>query len=125
MPRLTRFRTLLLALAGAALLSACATQPFSPGGSVESGTSGRSGETRDPLIDAPHRALMTCTSETPVTILKHVNEVSFACPDLGVSATLDELRDAGWRILSLDIGEDTESDSHVGFPVTVQVRKLF
>ena len=83
------------------------------------------GNLHDPLLDAPNRSLMTCTSEAPVTVLQRVGEVPFACPDLGVSATLDELRDAGWRILRLDIGEDLESDSHVGFPVTVQVRKLF
>ena len=39
----------------------------------------------------------------------------------------DPLLDAPNRSLMtrLDIGEDLESDSHVGFPVTVQVRKLF
>ena len=79
----------------------------------------------DPLIDAPYRAMMTCTSETPVTVLRRVKETTFACPDLGVSATIDEIRDAGWRMLSLDIGSDVESDDHVGFPVTIVVRKLF
>ena len=60
-----------------------------------------------------------------MTVLQRIKEVPFACADLGVSATIDEIRDAGWRIVSLDIGEDSESDNHVGFPVTIVVRKLF
>lgn len=80
---------------------------------------------RDPLLDAPYRAMMTCTSETPVTVLQRVKETTFACADAGVSATIDEIRDAGWRILSLDIGEDVENSEHVGFPVTIVVRKIY
>ena len=108
--------------------SACSTAYYT--GDTISGPAQRmkrdaDGNLLDPLRDAPNRSLMTCTSEAPVTVLQRVGEVPFACPALGVSATLDELRDAGWRILRLDIGEDLESDSHVVFPVTVQVRKLF
>lgn len=116
-------RLALLAASAALLLTACAVSP--DGRSAHSNGSQASGTLRDPLIDAPNRALMTCTSEETITVLNRINEVSFACPDLGVSATLNDLRDAGWRLLKLDIGEDTESDSHVGFPVTIQVRKLF
>ena len=120
--------SLLAATAAMLLLSACSTAYYT--GDTISGPAQRmkrdaDGNLHDPLLDAPNRSLMTCTSEAPVTVLQRVGEVPFACPDLGVSATLDELRDAGWRILRLDIGEDLESDSHVGFPVTVQVRKLF
>ena len=51
--------------------------------------------------------------------------MSFACPDIDVSATIDEIRDAGWRVVSLDVGDEEERDNHVGFPVTITVRKLF
>ena len=56
---------------------------------------------------------------------KTSSAVKVTLPDLGVSATLSELRDAGWRIIRVDIGDDIESEGHVGFPVTIQVRKLF
>lgn len=121
---MSHYRSVRLALAAASaalLLTACA---LPQGGTTVESTSG-SATLRDPLIDAPNRALMTCTSEQTVTVLNRINEIPFACPDLGVSATLNDLRDAGWRLLKLDIGEDTESDNHVGFPVTIQVRKLF
>lgn len=79
----------------------------------------------DPLIDAPHRAVMKCVSEGPITVLQRIKEVDFACQDVGVSAKIDEIRDAGWRIVSMEVGEDIESDRHVGFPVTIVVRKLY
>ncbi len=107
-----------VSLAAMAFLAGCAGLSGDGSGSFR-------GLTHDPLIDAPYRAEMSCTSQTPVTVLKHVGEVPFACPDLGVSATIDEIRDAGWRIVSLDIGEDEEKDNHVGFPVTIQVRKIY
>ena len=116
-------RSALAALAAALFLAGCAVQP--PQGSSESSSSAGSGSSRDPLIDAPHRATMRCVSQEPVTVLRRVKEVSFACPDIDVSATIDEIRDAGWRVVSLDVGDEEERDNHVGFPVTITVRKLF
>ena len=117
---MTKFKVnaLLLALAGAALLSGCAA-PVGTGGGHSTAVS------RDPLLDAPYHSEATCVTERPVTVLSRMKETPLACADLGVSATLDELRDAGWRVVSLDIGEDSESEQHVGFPVTVMIRKLF
>ena len=118
-----KFLNALAALAAALFLAGCAVQ--TPQGSSESSSSAGSGSSRDPLIDAPHRATMRCVSQEPVTVLRRVKEVSFACPDIDVSATIDEIRDAGWRVVSLDVGDEEERDNHVGFPVTITVRKLF
>ncbi|MBM6704130.1 hypothetical protein H6A60_06480 [Sutterella massiliensis] len=115
-----KIRCLLLVSAAALLLGGCASQSGHNTGDAMSGPGGR-----DPLLDAPYRAQMTCVSQTPVTVLSRAKETVFACSDIGVSATLDELRDAGWRLVALNIGEDQESDSHVGFPVTITIRKLF
>ena len=94
-------RTMLAALAAALFLAGCAAQgPH--GTSSSSAAAGSDGASRDPLIDAPHRATMRCVSQEPVTVLRRVKEVSFACPDLDVSATIDEIRDAGWRVVNLD-----------------------
>lgn len=54
-----------------------------------------------------------------------MSETPLVCDDLGVTTTLSGMRDAGWREITLSIGADTESEKHVGFPVTVIVRKLF
>ena len=123
---MTKFKVnaLLLALAGAALLSGCAA-PVGTGGGTTSRGGHSTAVSRDPLLDAPYHSETTCVTERPVTVLSRMKETPLACADLGVSATLDELRDAGWRVVSLDIGEDSESEQHVGFPVTVMIRKLF
>lgn len=115
-------RTTLAVLATALFLGGCATQSSH---STASGEPTHGNTARDPLIDAPHRATMRCVSEEPVTVLRRVKEVAFACPDLDVSATIDEIRDAGWRVVNLDVGAEEERDNHVGFPVTITVRKLF
>lgn len=127
---MTKFlRTAFLSMAAAAFLGGCAA-----GGHYAGDTIGGPGEedsqdsarpARDPFLDAPYRAQMVCRTERPVTVLQRLKEVPFACPEVGVSATIDEIRDAGWRILSLNIGEDQEYENHVGFIVTIDVRKLF
>lgn len=121
-------RTLLAVLGCALFLSACSnlsgpTPPGADGTTVYQRPSDANAP--DPLIDAPSRTTMVCTSVEPITVLRHFNDVLFACPDLGISATINDMRDAGWRVLSSDIGEDKEDESHVGFPVSVKVRKLF
>ena len=116
-------RSALSARAAALFLAGCAVQ--TPQGSSESTASAGAGSSRDPLIDAPHSATRRCVSQEPVTVRRRVKEVSFACPDIDVSATIDEIRDAGWRVVSLDVGDEEERDNHVGFPVTITVRKLF
>ena len=74
---------------------------------------------------AVHHSETTCTTDRPVTVLSRMSETPLVCDDLGVTTTLSEMRDAGWRVVTLSIGADTESEKHVGFPVTVIVRKLF
>ena len=118
------FRRAFLLIGISVLLAACASTYYT-GETVSGPARSEKSDSRDPLLDAPNRSLMTCTSESPITVLRRVNEIPFACAELGISATLNELRDAGWRIIKLDIGEDIESENHVGFPVTIQVRKLF
>ena len=125
LPRFS-WRTLAIILASLTL-SACSTMTNTTGSGSSTPKyqkeSNQAGQ--DPLLDAPMRATMTCTSVEPVTVLHHFNDVLFAYPDIGVSVSVEDMRDAGWRVLSTDIGEDKESDNHVGFPVSIKVRKLF
>ena len=122
---LRTFATLAAAAGAAAILAGCAASGGPDSGRTgSSGSSGAAGA-RDPLLDAPYHSEVTCTTERPVTVLSRIKETPFACSDLGVGAPLDDLRDAGWRVVSLDIGEDAESERHVGFPVTVLIRKLY
>lgn len=123
-------RTAAVALCSALFLSGCTSTMSHYFGDTVGGANQKDwreevSHSSDPLLDAPYHAEMTCTSETPITVLSRVKEVSFACADIGVSAKIDEIRDAGWRVVNLDIGGDKESDGHVGFPVSILVRKLY
>ncbi len=104
------------------VLTGCTTASKTGSGSILGGNANPSG---DPLLDAPNRAVMTCSSVDRITVLNRFNDMMFSCPDLGVTVKVDELRDAGWRVLGIEIGEEQDTDSHVGFPVNVKVRKLF
>ena len=131
-PSCKRRLALAAVLLSALVLAGCAVAPNTGSGRRPrpsrraSGHSGSSStQTRDPLLDAPHHSETTCTTDRPVTVLSRMSETPLVCDDLGVTTTLSEMRDAGWRVVTLSIGADTESEKHVGFPVTVIVRKLF
>ena len=99
---MTKFKVnaLLLALAGAALLSGCAA-PVGTGGGTTSRGVHSTAVSRDPLLDAPYHSEATCVTERPVTVLSRMKETPLACADLGVSATLDELpAGASYRSIS-------------------------
>ena len=106
-PSCKRRLALAAVLLSALVLAGCAVAPNTGSGSRSGHSGSSSTQTRDPLLDAPHHSETTCTTDRPVT------------------TTLSEMRDAGWRVVTLSIGADTESEKHVGFPVTVIVRKLF
>ena len=86
--------------AAALFLAGCASAPGTTGSASVSAAPGQS---RDPLLDAPYHSETSCTTERPVTVLSRMSETPLVCSDLGVTATLDEMRDAGWRVISLDI----------------------
>ena len=50
---------------------------------------------------------------------------SFECPDLDVVATLNELRDAGWRVEKMHIGRQTIENDESGTPLSATIRKVY
>ena len=61
----------------------------------------------DPLLDAPLRTETVCKGAGLFTAGTKLAGFSFECPDLDVVATLNELRDAGWRVEKMHIGRQT------------------
>ena len=51
--------------------------------------------------------------------------VPFNCPDLEISATLNELRDAGWRLESVHMGEEVRINDMFASEVSITVRKAY
>ena len=79
----------------------------------------------DPLFDAPLGERAVCTAVNPVEGRDVLSVVPFNCPDLEVSATLNELRDAGWRLESVHMGEDIRVNDTFASDVSITVRKAY
>lgn len=108
----------------AVMLTGCATSD-----------SGIEGETLDqqkiqnnlaPLLEAKDREEWSCTAKDPLSTKRPLNDIVFVCENNGVEATLSEMKDAGWRLIALDIGRDeTQADGTIAMPLRITVIKLF
>lgn len=119
-----RFRLGAGALAVAALVAGCAIQNGIEGEPIESA---ERPETKNltALMEAEDRKKLTCTSIEPLSAQRALNEIVFSCQEFGVQATLIEMRDAGWRLVSIDVGSETTHDGVVEMPLTIEIIKLF
>ena len=79
----------------------------------------------DPLFDAPLGERTICTAVNPVQGNDSLSLVPFNCPDLEISTTLNELRDAGWRLESVQMGEDVKVNETIASEVSITVRKAY
>ena len=79
----------------------------------------------DPLLDAPLGNRTVCTAVNPVQGRDVLSVVPFNCPDLEISATLNELRDAGWRLESVHMGEEVRINDMFASEVSITVRKAY
>lgn len=119
--------TLRLAAAAAfaaALVTGCAVDKGIEGQTIESPARPQS-QNISALMEASDRQQLTCTSMQPLSAEHALNDIVFACPELKVQATLLEMRDAGWRLISVDIGSETTHDGVVEMPLSIRIIKLF
>lgn len=79
----------------------------------------------DPLLDAPLRTETVCKGQTLFSAGTKLGGFSFECPDLDVVATMNELRDAGWRVEKMRIGRQTIENDESGTPLTATMRKVY
>ena len=79
----------------------------------------------DPLLDAPLRTQTICTGKGLFSAGTKLGGFSFECPDLDVTATMNELRDAGWRVEKMHIGRQTIESEESGTPLTATMRKVY
>ncbi len=103
------------------LLAGCSTQS-----NVRNGFQAHTERSElDPLIDAPLRMQTVCKGTTLFAPGASLAGFSFECSDLDVVATLNELRDAGWRVEKMSIGDTVISDDVSGAPLTCTLRKVY
>jgi hypothetical protein len=79
----------------------------------------------DPLFDSPLGHRITCQAVRPLQAKDALSMVPFNCQTLQVSASLNELRDAGWRLESIDIGNDILVENVHSNEVSITVRKVY
>ncbi len=82
-------------------------------------------EASDPLLDSPLGQRMTCQAVRPVQAKDTLSLIPFNCESIQISASLSELRDAGWRLESVDIGNELLVENVLSTEVTITVRKVY
>lgn len=79
----------------------------------------------DPLLEAKDREQVTCESVTPLSAQTPLSGIVFSCASLGVQATIPQIRDAGWRMERMEVGQQTQQDGVITMPLRITIRKLF
>lgn len=79
----------------------------------------------DPLYDAPIGQRVVCSSVQPLQGKDTFSTAPLNCPELNLSASLSELRDAGWRLESINLGEEIKTEETFATEVDVTVRKIY
>ena len=79
----------------------------------------------DPLLDAPVGQRVTCSAIKPMQSQDMLSQVPLNCPEINISATLSELRDAGWRLESVNLGAEVLVNNNLASEVDIVVRKVY
>ena len=114
-------RQLTVLLTIGALLTGCATTDSDE--SDEISATPRADLT--PLYEAPNRMRLACVSTVLLSVGNAFETLPLDCPALHITASVIELYDAGWRIESVNVGQDTRENGAAEMPLTVTLRKLF
>lgn len=77
------------------------------------------------LYEAPNRMRLACVSTVPLSVTNTFESLPLDCPALHITASVIEMYDAGWRIESVNVGQETRENGASEMPVTVTLRKLF
>lgn len=104
-----------------ALLTGCATPDSDETDDITAAP--RADLTR--LYEAPNRMRLACVSTAPLSVNNAFETLPLDCPALHTTASVIELYDAGWRIESVNVGQETRENGASEMPVTVTLRKLF
>ena len=77
------------------------------------------------LVEAPYQTKIVCRATEPFSVNTPFKSVILACEPIAAQATIEELRDAGWRTESVDIGRPENLNGTVGMSLQITLRKFF
>lgn len=98
---------LLLALTASLTLSACVKGPS------------------DPLLESPIGHRLACESTKPMLAHDQLSRLPLQCQTMNLSTTLHELRQAGWRLENVSIGEDQLIENNRAVALSLTLRKIY
>ena len=78
----------------------------------------------EPLFEAKDREQMVCHSTMPLSAQMPLADIPFECDSIRVTATITEMRDAGWRLEAIDVGQESNIDGVITMPLKITIRKL-
>ena len=87
--------------------------------------SGCVNQNADPLLESPVGQRLACESMQPMLAQDQLSRLPLQCEAFKLSTTLEELRQAGWRLENVDIGENERTQNTNAVALTLTVRKIF
>lgn len=124
MPRMFLRKSLTLLLSASVLFFAgCASTDKTDGLSALEAS--RKARNVAALDDATYQTKIVCRATEPLSVNTPFKSKILACEPINVQATIEELRDAGWRTESVDIGRPENVNGVVGMTLQITLRKLF
>ncbi len=126
MARIMHFRTRLsLVLCTAALLLSACSSVDKKDSVADSLEASRAARNVPALLEAPYKTTIVCHSTKSLSVNTPFKAILFNCADYSAQATIDELRDAGWRTEAVDIGKPENKDGVVEMTLQITLKKIF
>ncbi len=113
---------LIICAACAVIIAGCSTEPTGPSRGFIPHVD-RPG--LEPLLNAKMQTQTRCSGQRLFSAGETLADFPFECSKLGVTATLNELRDAGWRVESIHVGNQQVKTSASGAPVDITISKVY
>ncbi len=126
MPRMFLRKSLTLILSASVLFFAgCASvdQPDANGQTAIEAS--RKARNVPALAEASYQTKIVCRATEPLSVNTPFKSKILACEPINAQATIEELRDAGWRTESVDIGRPENINGVVGMTLQITLRKIF
>ncbi len=127
MARIMHFRTRLsfVICTAALLLSACSSVDKKDSVATDSLEASRAARNIPALLEAPYKTTLVCHSTKSLSVNTPFKSILFNCADFSAQATIDELRDAGWRTEAVDIGKPENKEGVVEMTLRITLKKIF
>ena len=126
MPRMSLRKSLALLLSASVFFFAgCASVDKSDANGQTVLEASRKARNVAALAEATYQTKIVCRATEPLSVNAPFKSKILTCEPINAQATIGELRDAGWRTESVDIGRPEKINGIVGMTLQITLRKVF